>query len=138
MKQLKKFLTPEIDEDKMNHYKSWSGLNKQLTDCLCEPLKNRVTYFLTRYHEVHNSYGRASVRLDGKELVSFSWVEKYQQECDSNELWKETGIYNFGSPELKEKWDSTATYSDSNFIEAATEFLQLPIAQSLNSDNYLI
>lgn len=55
----------------MNHYKSWVGLNKRLTQQLCEPLKNRITYFLTRYHKVHNSYGRASIRLDGKELANW-------------------------------------------------------------------
>lgn len=43
----------------MNHYKSWAGLNKQLTDLLCEELKDHLSYFLTRYHRVHNSYGRA-------------------------------------------------------------------------------
>ena len=39
-----------------------------------------VTYFLTRYHKVHDSYGRAAILLDGKELVSFSWIEQYRQE----------------------------------------------------------
>ena len=47
----------------MNHYKSWSGLNQQLNECLCISLKNRVSYFLTRYHEVHNSYGRAAIGI---------------------------------------------------------------------------
>ena len=37
----------------MDHYKSWSGLNKWLNECLCEELKGRITYFLTRYHKVH-------------------------------------------------------------------------------------
>ena len=44
----------------MDHYKSWSGLNKWLNECLCEELKGRITYFLTRYHKVHDSYGRAA------------------------------------------------------------------------------
>jgi hypothetical protein len=76
----------------MKHYKSWSGLNKQLSGLLCEPLKNRITYFLTRYHDVHNSYGRASIRLDGKELVNFSWVEAYKQERDVHNRWKESAF----------------------------------------------
>lgn len=122
----------------MNHYKSWSGLNKQLTDCLCEQLENRITYFLTRYHEVHNSYGRAAVRFDGKELVNFSWTEMYQQDQDINEVWKETGDWEYNNPELKKKWDTEATYSDLDFLSAATEFLQLSIFDALESDNYLI
>lgn len=48
----------------MNHYKSWGYLNKQLADLLCDELKERVSYFLTRYHKVHNSYGRAAICLD--------------------------------------------------------------------------
>ena len=77
----------------MNHYKSWSGLNNQLAECLCDSLRNRVTYFLTRYHEVHNSYGRAAIRLDGKELAVFSWIDMYKQDSDLNEQWEETGIW---------------------------------------------
>ena len=45
----------------MDHYKSWSGLNKWLNECLCEELKGRITYFLTRHHKVHDSYGRAAI-----------------------------------------------------------------------------
>lgn len=122
----------------MNHYKSWSSLNKQLTDCLCEPLKNRITYFLTRYHDVHNSYGRASIRLDGKELINFSWVEMYQQDYDINELWEKTGVWNDAAAELKDKWDNEATFSDWDFLKAAADYLQLSIQEALDSDNYLI
>lgn len=122
----------------MNHYKSWSGLNKQLTNCLCEPLKDRITYFLTRYHTVHNSYGRAAVRLDGKELVIFSWTELYRQDADANALWEKTGIWDYANPMLKEKWDAEAAYSDWNFLSAAAEFLQLPISDALRNENYLI
>ena len=66
----------------MKHYKSWAGLNKQLSQLLCAELKGRISYFLTRYHDVHNAYGRAAIRLDGRELVCFSWIEMYQQEAD--------------------------------------------------------
>lgn len=122
----------------MRHYKSWSGLKKQLNEQLCESLKCRITYFLTRYHEVHNSYGRASICLDGIELVNFSWIEMYKQDYDTNNRWKETGDWNYEMPELKEKWNQEATFSDDNFLEAATDFLQLSILDALKSDNYII
>ena len=89
----------------MNHYKSWSGLNKQLNDYLCDSLKNRISYFLTRYHDVNNSYGRASIKLDGKELVIFSWIDMYKQDYDINEQWKDIGIWDSTSLNLKEKWE---------------------------------
>jgi len=122
----------------MNHYKSWLGLKKQLTEQLCEPLKNRITYFLTRYHKVHNVYGRASIRLDGKELINFSWVEMYIQENDTKQYWEETGVWDYEAPALKEKWNQEAVFSDYDFLEAATKFLQLSIKDALQSDNYLI
>lgn len=122
----------------MNHYKSWSGLNRQLTDCLCASLKGRITYYLTRYHKVHNSYGRASILLDRKELVNFTWVEMYQQDHDLHELWEETGKWDLNAQELREKWDAGATYSEGDFLAAATEYLQLPIDAALDRDNCII
>lgn len=122
----------------MNHYKSWSGLNKQLSECLCDPLKARISYFMTRYHEVHNSYGRASIKLDGKELVVFSWIDMYKQEWDTNDHWKETGVYDSSAPDLKDKWEREGTLSEWDFLQAATEFLQMSISSALISDNCLI
>lgn len=122
----------------MNHYKSWSGLNNQLAECLCDSLRNRVTYFLTRYREVHNSYGRAAIRLDGKELAVFSWIDMYKQDSDLNERWEETGIWDSDALELKNKWEKEGILSDWDFLQAATDFLQMPIGEALISDNCLI
>ncbi len=122
----------------MNHYKSWSKLNRQLTDLLCDELKDRLSYFLTRYHKVHNSYGRAAIRLDGRELVCFSWIEMYHQDYDLNERWEKTGAWNDNDPDLKDKWDVNATYCEMDFLAAATTFLQMPIMEALYSDNYII
>ena len=121
-----------------NYYKSWSGLKKQLTDNLCDALRGRITFFLTRYHDVHNSYGRASIRLDGKELIIFSWVDMYKQEFDFNEMRKITGACDYDNSDFKEKWDNEATFSDCDFLAAATEYLQLSIKKALESENYLI
>ena len=122
----------------MNHYKSWAGLNKQLVDLLCDELKERLSYFLTRYHKVHNSYGRASIRLDKRELVCFSWIEAYHQEADLHKAWEETGVWDDNDLNLKKKWDINATYYDMNFLSAATSFLQMPVLKALYSDNYMV
>ena len=122
----------------MNHFKSWSGLNHQLNEYLCDSLKNRVSYFLTRYHEVHNSYGRASIMSDGKELVVFSWINMYKQEFDTTEQSKETGITNSDALELKNKWEKDGTLSEWDFLQSATDFLQMSIADALTSENCLI
>ncbi len=122
----------------INHYKSWSGLNKQLTSLLCDELKGHLYYFLTRYHQVHNSYGRAAIRLDKRELCCFSWIEMYNQERDVGELYEKTGVEDYCDPDLKKKWDDNATYHDMDFISAATTFLQEPVMESLYSENFLI
>lgn len=122
----------------MNHYKSWSDLNRKLTDLLCDELKERVSYFLTRYHKVHNSYGRAAICLDKRELVCFSWIEMYHQETDLHEVWEETGVWDCSDSNMKKKWDANATYCDMDFLSAATSFLQMPIMNALYSDNFIV
>lgn len=123
-----------------NHYKSWSGLKKQLTGMLCDELKDRISYNLVRYHQVHNSYGRVAILLDDRELAAFSWREMYQQDDDTGALWDfEKGTVEDGGEEiLKEKWNCDATYSDYDFLEAATGYLQMPVKDALESGNYLI
>lgn len=121
-----------------HHYKSWSELNKQLSDLLCDEFKGRVSYFLTFYHKVHNSYGRAAIRLDNREMVCFSWIEMYNQERDVSEAFEETGAWDCDDPNLKRKWDEHATYSNMDFLSAATSFLQMPIKSALDSDNYIV
>ena len=127
-----------MGESEMNHYKSWSGLNQQLHECLCDALKNRVSYFLTRYHEVHNSYGRAAIKLDGRELVVFSWINAYKQEWDTHEHWEKTGVWDDSAPALQDQWEREGTLSEWDFLQAATEFLQMPISDALASENALI
>ncbi len=122
----------------MNHHKSWSGLQKQLEDLLCAPLRGRITYFLTRYSTVHNAYGRASIRLDGRELACFSWDKEYAQHADTRDLALQTGTYNPDDPTLVAKWNEACTYSEWDFLKAATTFLSLPIDEALTHDNLLI
>lgn len=100
--------------------------------------KQNYFFFLTRYHKVHNAYGRASIRLDGKELVNFTWAEMRKQERDVYNHWKETGVWDFEAPVLMEKWNREATFTEYDFLDAAMHFLQLPIQEALVSDNYLI
>ena len=59
-------------------------------------------------------------------------------ERDVNEKWKKTGAYDIDAPDLKEKWDKDGTISDWDFLQGATDFLQIPVSDALISDNYLI
>ena len=118
-------------------FKSWSGLNKQLAAFLCDSLRERITYFFTFYHKAHSSYGRAAIRLDGRELVCFSWIEMFRQEYDETKLYEQTGHYVPEPPELKEKWDQHCTYCNYDFLNAALTFLNQPVTDSLMSEDYI-
>lgn len=124
----------------MEHYKSWAGLKKQLNESLCEALKNRIAYFLTRYHDVHNSYGRASIRFDGTELVCFSWIEMYHQEYDVSAVHKKDPklSYEDAIEQLKPEWDKNCTYYEMDFLDAALKFRSMSIKTALESNNYII
>ena len=122
----------------MNHYKSWAALNKQLTALLCEEWRDRISYFLTFYHRVHNVYGRVAIRLDGRELVCFSWTSILRQDSDLHQLWEETGRWDHTDPALREAWNRDAVYCEMDFLDAATAFLNLPIEAALESDDYII
>lgn len=120
----------------MKSYKSWKALKNQLEELLCKGLKGRVTYFLTRYHEVHNAYGRAAILLDKRELVCFSWTEMYEQERALSELFARTGKY--GDKSLEKSWDEICTYCEMDFLAAATEFTDMQIQDALKSENSII
>ena len=123
--------------DERSKYKSWSNLKKQMNDLLCDSLKDKISYFYTSYHEVHNAYGRATINYNKKEMVAFSWVEMYAQEREVSQLYQEGKKVSYGELE-KGKWIPECKLCDADFINSLTIYLKTDIATSLNSDNYLL
>ncbi len=131
--------------DHTSKYKSWSNLKKQMNDLLCDALKDKISYFYTNYHEVHNAYGRATVNYNKKEMAAFSWVEMYAKEQEACQLYKECKkegkASSFGElyGELeKGKWMTECKVCDGDFMNSLTIFLKTDISDSLCSDNYLL
>lgn len=123
----------------LGRYKSWQGLKKWLEDALCDELKGRVHYFLTRYVRVHNAYGRAAIELDGNMQVCFTWDRGYKQEADENRMYAAgMGGYDEILEKLKPEWDAACVYSEGDFLAAALEFRNLSIREALNSENYIV
>jgi hypothetical protein len=89
---------------------------------------------------VHDSYGRAAILLDGKELVCFSWIEQYKKEQQVFEKRAEDrsrdwlGIYD----ELRPVWNETCTLCEWDFLDAVLKFHNLPIQDALNAEDYII
>lgn len=124
----------------MEHYKSWTGLKKQLNGFLCDALNSRISYFLTRYHDVYNAYGRASIQFDGNELVCFSWIAMHHQEFTVSSTHMKNPNLNYEDTLelLKPEWDKNCTYHEMNFIDAVLKFRNMSIKTALESDNYII
>lgn len=134
-------------------YKSWSNLKKQMNDLLCESLKDRISYFYTNYKSVHHTYGRASINLDKKEMVSFSWDIGLLQWDDECRVLDEFNVsaQSLGGVQLvkakqtevrenlmKSKWMPECKLCNVDFINAITEYLNTDIVTSICSDNYLL
>ena len=139
--------------DERSKYKSWGNLKKQMNNLLCDALKNKISYFYTTYREVHDTYGRATINCERKELVAFSWQMRYEQWEDEYKILNNTNvdIQHLGSlsevwerqkriqKELsKEKWMPECILCDGDFICAVTQYLKTNITSALNSDNYIL
>ena len=88
---------------------------------------------------MHNAYGRAAIRLDGTELVVFSWIDQYRQEFETDRLVRENDItYEAAAEQLKPKFDANCTYSEMDFLSAALDYRDLSIQDALHSENLII
>lgn len=90
--------------------RTWSSLNKRLKESLCDELKERITYFYTRFREAHDAPHCAAIRL------SFDKMDEM----------------------MKPKWDENGTYSGGDFFRSAADFLNLSIADALVSEDYIV
>ncbi len=123
--------------DERSKFKSWSNLKKQMNDLLCDSLKDKISYFCTSYHEVHNAYGRATINYNKKEIATFSWTDMYAQEQEVSQLYREGK--EISCEELgKEKWIPQCKLCDADFINSITIYLKTDIATALKSDNFLL
>lgn len=128
--------------DKPTKYKSWSNLKKQMEDFLCDSLKDRISYFYTRYHKDRGSFGRATINLDKTEIIAFSWDvgidnqwdDEYKACLENKEIDQAT-IHN---QLMNEKWMQQGTFCHHDFLEAVTIYLKTDIATALNSENYIL
>ena len=123
--------------EQRSKYKSWSNLKKQMEDLLCDALKDKIYYFYTSYHEVHNAYGRATINYCKKEIVAFSWSQMYEQEGDISEFFLEGKDISYDNLE-KEKWMPECKLCEGDFINSLTIYLKTDVISSLNSDNYIL
>lgn len=68
---------------------SWSSIRKFLEqEYMCESLKGRIQYFVTRYPKLSDAHTRVAVRFDGREILNSDFIKwrKASVEADNDDI----------------------------------------------------
>ncbi|WP_053957257.1 SF0329 family protein [Inediibacterium massiliense] len=134
---------------------SWSGIQKKLEqDLLCEKLRGRVRYFITKYRKAHDDESRIAILIDKKEVVRGNIFDFYREADPISDkiraeqkipkrLWNGDEIlYDNENKELEENVDAICIHKgiiDAYlFIIALNFYLHHSIKESINSTNPLV
>lgn len=124
---------------------SWSGIRKKLEeDYLCNALRGRIQYFVTRYRESHDSNkGRVAILLDGKEILhsnSFDFGNIYYRKW--HELRKNISLENLDISDIFfracEGSVNEGCIDPNRFYDAFYIYDNQSIEESLSSSNALV
>lgn len=136
-------------------FKSWSGTRKKLEqELICDKLKGRVKYFITRYNNAHDESARFAILIDNKEVIKgneflyyqkYSYIENKLKSDNGIPMRKWNGKYieNEEINKIFEKiieklMEYNGEISEWQFHNAIEEYLNQPIEKSINSDNPFI
>lgn len=136
-------------------FKSWSATKKKLEqELICDKLKGRVKYFITKYKNSHDESGRFAILIDDKEVIKGNEFLYYQKYIDiENKLKEENSIpkrkwngkylENEEINEIYEKrieklMEHNGEISLWQFNKAIEEYLNQSIEKSIKSDNPFI
>ena len=118
---------------------TWSGIRHKLeNEYLAEALRGHIQYYCTSYSKSPDHHGRASIRLDGKELISGCYWNNWSKA----HLFPHDETYEKRMTENYAYMDDTALklgiFSPHAFYRAFEEFDNQSIEESLNSENMII
>lgn len=117
----------------------WTQIRQKLEqDYLAESLRGRLTYYAVTYRESHDREGRFALRLDGAEIFSSSYFDRWQARCDAEremtaagdtaDLWRRSW----------EKATENGGFDQKTFYRAFAEFDSQSVAESLASENAVV
>ena len=105
---------------------TWSGIrNKLENEYLAESLRGHIQYFATTYRESPDQEGRASIRYDGKEILSGAYFHKEHPIDWDVDVVDESAL-------------KTGAFDQRTFYAAFREFDNQSIEKSLKSENLMI
>ena len=118
---------------------TWSGIRHKLeTEYLAESLQGHIQYYCTSYSKSPDHHGRASIRFDGKELISgcywnnWSKAPLFPNDETHEKRMKENNAY------MDETALKLGVFDEQSFYSAFHEFDNQSIENSLNSDNLIV
>ena len=124
----------------------WSKLRSQVEDRFAESVKGRVRLHSTRYRRMHDQEGRAWITIDGEEIINmphiFKWM--YERSVRAAEL---AGVENQFSnwqemlafwPIAEQQLEDDSIFWQGELGDAMFQYLHLPVAEILPSENILI
>lgn len=118
---------------------TWNGIKHKLeTEYLAKTLRGHIQYFVTTYSRSPDHEGRASILLDGKEILSGN----YYNQWNKAHLYPHDDKYDIrmkcDHPFMDEAAMELGTFDQRCFYEAFDVFDNQSIEKSLASDNLLI
>ena len=93
--------------------RSWSGVRKQLEqEYLCESLKGKIQFFVTRYSKTSDVHTRVAIRFDREEVLKSDFIKwrRASEESFQNDI--ET--HNRGGFDSAEFYGAFCTYQNQN------------------------
>ena len=118
---------------------TWSGTRKKLeTEYLAESLRGRIQYFATSYSRSPDHEGRASIRLDGREILSGSYYNQWAKADKIPRDDKYAQRISMDNPFQDETALSLGMFDQRCFYQAFDEFDNQCIEKSLESENLIV
>ncbi|MBR1527905.1 MAG: hypothetical protein IJ642_01235 [Oscillospiraceae bacterium] len=111
----------------------WSTVRNKLENVyLADSLKNHIQYFVTTYRNCHDREGRASIRLDGVEILKSNYFDK---------MGAHSQIYYSHQADWEKAYllaESQGCFDQRNFYQAFHNFDNQSIQDSLQSQSLLV
>lgn len=119
---------------------TWSAVRHKLEkEYLADSLKGHIRYFVTSYRKCHDHEGRASILLDGKEIIEGSYWEQWSKAhlLPKDENFKiRVSAWEF--PIIDDIALQFGQFDQRCFYRAFDEFDNQSIEKSLSSENAIV
>lgn len=109
------------------------------SDLLCDSLKGRVRYYVTRYRHAHDGTGRVCILVDKQEVINMPCENEDKIFAEAHERFEGSGKSLFQLSEvIAYEYHERGDFRPYDFGSAVDIYLSQPIGDSLSSNNFLV